>query len=82
MKKQIMLRSVLIALAASLIVFLAAIGVVYFVSDSNIKNNIMSDTKVYADILESGDPVAIVAGLADFDDMRGTRVYPDGDGLF
>ena len=82
MKKQIMLRSVLIALAASLIVFLAAIGVVYFVSDSNIKNNIMSDTKVYADILKSGAPVAILEGVADFDDMRVTLVDADGDVLF
>ena len=82
MKKQLMLRSVLIALASALIVFIAAMGVVYFVSENNICGNLVNDAKVYADILSGGDPVASLSEVKDFGDMRVTLIDDGGNVLF
>lgn len=82
MKKQIMLRCVLIAAVSALIVFFAALGVVYGVSDKRVRENLVSDAKVYCDMLSNAEAESVLGSVKDFGGMRITLMDDQGNVLF
>lgn len=80
MKKRIILQSFIISLLTALVVFFASIATHYSVQENRIKQEIVSDAAVYADLTAS-DAYALEK-VSDFGTTRVTVIDEDGNVLF
>lgn len=80
MKKKIIIRSFVISLVTALVVFFSSIATYYSVQERKIKEEIMSDAKVLAQIAAS-DPDALKE-VSDFGNARVTLTDGEGNVVF
>ena len=80
MKKRIILQSFVISMLTALVVFFSGIATHYSVQDHRIKEEIVSDANMFADLV--GDDISILQGVSDFGSARVTVVDESGKILF
>lgn len=80
MKKKIILQSFVISMLTALVVFFSGIATHYSVQDHRIKEEIVSDANMFADMV--GDDISILQGVSDFGSARVTVVDESGKVLF
>ena len=80
MKKRIILQSFVISMLTALVVFFSGIATHYSVQDHRIKEEIVSDANMFADLV--GDDISILQGVSDFGSARVTVVDESGKVLF
>ena len=80
MKKRIILQSFVISMLTALVVFFSGIATHYSVQDHRIKEEIVSDANMFADMV--GDDISILQGVSDFGSARVTVVDESGKVLF
>ena len=80
MKKRIILQSFVISMLTALVVFFSGIATHYSVQDHRIKEEIVSDANMFADLV--GDDISIMQGVSDFGSARVTVVDESGKVLF
>lgn len=80
MKKRIILQSFVISMLTALVVFFSGIATHYSVQDHRIKEEIVSDANMFADLV--GDDISILQGVSDFGSARVTVVDERGKVLF
>ena len=80
MKKRTILQSFVISMLTALVVFFSGIATHYSVQDHRIKEEIVSDANMFADLV--GDDISILQGVSDFGSARVTVVDESGKVLF
>lgn len=80
MKKRIILQSFVISMLTALVVFFSGIATHYSVQDHRIKEEMVSDANMFADLV--GDDISILQGVSDFGSARVTVVDESGKVLF
>lgn len=80
MKKRIILQSFVISMLTALVIFFSGIATHYSVQDHRIKEEIVSDANMFADLV--GDDISILQGVSDFGSARVTVVDESGKVLF
>ena len=80
MKKRIILQSFVISMLTALVIFFSGIATHYSVQDHRIKEEIVSDANMFADLV--GDDISILQGVSDFGSARVTVVDESGNVLF
>lgn len=80
MKKRIILQSFVISMLTALVVFFSGIATHYSVQDHRIKEEMVSDANMFADLV--GDDISILQGVSDFGSARVTVVDESGNVLF
>ena len=80
MKKRIILQSFVISMLTALVVFFSGIATHYSVQGHRIKEEIVSDANMFADLV--GDDISILQGVSDFGSARVTVVDESGKVLF
>ena len=80
MKKRIILQSFVISMLTALVIFFSGIATHYSVQDHRIKEEMVSDANMFADLV--GDDISILQGVSDFGSARVTVVDESGKVLF
>lgn len=80
MKKRIILQSFVISMLTALVIFFSGIATHYSVQDHRIKEEMVSDANMFADLV--GDDISILQGVSDFGSARVTVVDESGNVLF
>lgn len=80
MKKRIILQSFVISMLTALVIFFSGIVTHYSVQDHRIKEEIVSDANMFADLV--GDDISILQGVSDFGSARVTVVDESGKVIF
>lgn len=80
MRKKIILQSFLIAFITALAVFCAGIATHYWAQEMRIKEKLVADTNIFAELIE--DDIDSIKSVSNFGTIRVTVVDIDGDVVF
>lgn len=80
MRKKIILQSFIISLVTAFVVFFSGIAIHYSIQEKKIKQDIVSDAKLFADI--AADDISTLEKVSDFGNARVTVIDGSGKVLF
>lgn len=80
MKRKIVIKTFLISLIAVVLVFIASIATIYFVSQKSVKERLVADAQIFSGLLKDG--YERLNDVSDFDKTRVTVIDMNGRVLF